>query len=156
MDSGIVTFAEGTHIDRSKSMSFKSDRVYCVAPITLGTQTSPVYDFWAVGVDCCSDGVQPDLAQGGTANPVSTCPGWNERNMHSGMRLMDSSARAFYRQAVQQAEAAHKIRAFHPLFFTWVLDGHAELDAMRHQATSQCVMWVVGYFLFQCFLVAIS
>lgn len=145
MDAGIVDFANGTKLDITKSMGFKSNTVYCVAPITMGTENLPTYDFWAVGTGCCS-GSQADFH----------CAGWNAPKAHGGLRLMSDGSRAFYRLAVQQAEAAYKIKAVHPLFFSWVDDAHSRVESWRTKGKSECVMWVLGYFILQCFLVGIA
>lgn len=145
MDAGIMEFMNGTKLDITKSMGFKSNTVYCVAPIVLGTEKLPTYDFWAVGTGCCS-GSQADFH----------CQGWNAPGAHGGLRLMADSSRAFYRLAVQQAEAAYKIKAVHPLFFSWVADAHSTVESWRHTGKSNCVMWVIAYFVFQSFLVAVA
>merc|ERR1719450_1718858 len=145
MDAGIVDFAEGTRIDVSKSMGFKSNVVYCVAPITLGNQSLPTYDFWAVGTGCCS-GSQRDFH----------CHGYNDPRSHGALRLMADGNRAFYRMAVQQAEAAYKIKAIHPLFFDWVADGRSTVESWQSRGVSNCIISIVAYFVFQCFLVALA
>ncbi|CAK0877934.1 unnamed protein product, partial [Prorocentrum cordatum] len=54
MDAGSVMFAEGSMLDLNKSMGFKNQEVYCVAPIVKGSGERATYDFWAIGIDCCS------------------------------------------------------------------------------------------------------
>lgn len=144
LDAGIVQFAPGSQLDIKKSMGFKNGQVYCVAPIVFGTTTPLSYDFWAVGMDCCS-GNQPDFS----------CRNYNNPQASGGIRLMNSNDRAYYRLAVQQAEATYDIKASHPLFFywevepskkvqQWLIDGHADLAA-----------WILSYLVFQIFIVAI-
>jgi len=148
MDAGIINFESGTQLDITRSMGFKSDTVYCVAPITSGdlsaNDTLATYDFWAVGTECCS-GSQADFH----------CSGFRLREPRGGLRVLGDSSRAFYRLAVQQAEAAYKIKAVHPLFFTWTSNPHDAVDGWQIAGRSHCVMWIVGYFIFQCFLVAV-
>merc|ERR1719502_2180472 len=66
--------------------------LYCVAPIVKGNAQLTSYDFWAVGVNCCS-GAQSDFRCGEYTNPHSK----------SGLRLMKDDQRPFYRLAVQQS-----------------------------------------------------
>eukprot|EP00439_Symbiodinium_sp_Y106_P063658 s3564_g9.t2 len=86
LDAGIVQFAPGSQLDIKKSMGFKNGQVYCVAPIVFGTTTPLSYDFWAVGMDCCS-GNQPDFS----------CRNYNNPQASGGIRLMNSNDRAYYR-----------------------------------------------------------
>eukprot|EP00403_Amphidinium_massartii_P010519 CAMPEP_0178425608 /NCGR_PEP_ID=MMETSP0689_2-20121128/28810_1 /TAXON_ID=160604 /ORGANISM="Amphidinium massartii, Strain CS-259" /LENGTH=306 /DNA_ID=CAMNT_0020047275 /DNA_START=174 /DNA_END=1091 /DNA_ORIENTATION=- len=142
MDAGRIIFAEGSRLDLSKSMGFKSGRVYCVAPVTLpGTETIS-YDYWAVGTSCCS-GTQADFH----------CGAYNNPNAASGVRLMDDLSRPYYRLAVQQAEAMYGIRAEHPLFFEWVQDPVKVVQRFYEDGAKLFQIWMWCYFLLQSFLV---
>lgn len=109
MDAGVVSFKSGSKLDLGRAMGFKNAHVYCVAPIILGNETSTNYDFWAVGLDCCSEHVT-NYACGEFDNPQAL----------SGLRLLSDNQRQFYRLAVQKAEVDHNIKANHPMFFTWM------------------------------------
>lgn len=117
MDAGRIYFADGTGIDMQKASSFKATDLYCVAPIVNGEEKMSHYDFWAVGVNCCS-GVSSDFRCGQFNNPKA----------RSGIRLLWDSQRAFYRLAVQMAAAQFQLNAPHPLFFEWIQDPVAELS----------------------------
>jgi len=114
LDAGVISFKEGATVDVSKAIGYKDSDVYCVAPITFGDDDLAYYDFWAVGVNCCTgfpknfecfeDGRVPDP------------------RTHSAMRLMDDSLRPYYRVAVEMAQAEFYKKAEHPLFFTWTKD----------------------------------
>jgi len=142
MDAGILSFVPGTWLDLHRAMSFRHRDFFCVAPITIGNKTLATYDFWAVGKNCCNDG-----ASG------FHCSGFNVREP-AGVRLLDDASRDYYRMAVQQAEAAFKIKAVHPLFFTF---GDApDIQAQRLLAGSSrnVLLGIMGFFVFQGFAVA--
>jgi len=117
MDAGRVYFADGAGLDMKKATSFKNTDLYCVAPIVSGDEKLSHYDFWAVGMNCCS-GVSPDFRCGQFNNPKA----------RSGLRLVWDNERPFYRLAVQMAAAQFNLNAPHPLFFQWIQDPVAELD----------------------------
>lgn len=60
-----------------------------MAPIVNGNAALATYDFWAVGLNCCS-GVSSDFR----------CGEFNNQHARSGLRLMRDDQRPFYRQAL--------------------------------------------------------
>lgn len=150
MDAGRVLFSADAKLDLQKAMGFRNKDRYCVAPITVsrGNESSlplATYDFWAVGINCCS-GNQADFHCGEFSNP----------NAHGGLRLMQEEARPFFRLAVQQAEAAYGIKAAHPLFFTWMQDPIMEVNAYQEEGLKYCLMGVFSHFSLQLFIVAVA
>lgn len=117
LDAGTMYFAPGTKLNLTQSIGFKDHDMYCVAPIVFGTTVPQTYDFWVVGKNCCS----PPPPQG--AAREYHCGNFNKPDVLSATRLTNNDDRAFYRMAVQQAEAAFNINAVHPLFFTWGTGG---------------------------------
>lgn len=145
LDAGRIVFAEGTRLDIAKSMGFRNQKLFCVAPITKGTGngTLATYDFWAVGMDCCS-GLKADFH----------CRDYNNMNSKGGLRLMKDHERAFYRLAVQQAEATYNIKAVHPLFFEWMQDPIEEANRWQELGYRNFQIGLFAAFVLQCFLVA--
>merc|ERR1719444_780555 len=103
------------------------------------------YDFWAVGKNCCS---------GNQAN--FHCTNFNNPYANGGLRLMSDGDRAFYRLAVQQAEAAYSIKAVHPLFFHWVQEPFVMVESWKYTGQSEFVAWLFSAFVFQTFIVGFA
>lgn len=148
MDAGKITFVEGSQIDVTRAMAFKSVDSYCVAPIVLNPTaaaaanvTSPaqaqtqVYDLWAIGLNCCA----ADFHCGEYANPRA----------RAGLRLVREDQAPYFRLAVQQAQAAYGMRVEQPTFFYWVQHPEAELDIWRAEAVKYYWEGVAAYCAFQ-------
>jgi len=140
MDAGRIYFADGTGLDMKKASSFKNTDLYCVAPIVTGTEKLSHYDFWAVGMNCCS-GVSPDFRCGQFNNPKA----------RSGLRITSDSSRPYYRLAVQMAAAQFDLLAPHPLFFTWIQDPVAELAEYLDAGWRYFLLGVCSHFAFNLF-----
>lgn len=147
MDMGRVSFSLGSHLDLSKSIGFRNLDTFCVAPIVSANATSgtnqETYDFWAIGLNCCSGHV-PDFH----------CGEFNVLGAHSAVRLLRDDQRAFFRLAVRQAEAAYNIAAQHPMFMYWMTDPLAEINAYADQAAKVLLTDLLASLVIQLFLVA--
>merc|ERR1740121_1704464 len=88
MDAGSVLWSNTTALDISKSMGFKNLNTYCVAPITVPGSAPKTYDFWAIGVNCCS-GQEADF----------NCLDAKNKFARGGVRLLRASERPYYRLA---------------------------------------------------------
>mmetsp|Transcript_61438 Transcript_61438/g.148624 ORF Transcript_61438/g.148624 Transcript_61438/m.148624 type:complete len:320 (-) Transcript_61438:86-1045(-) len=146
MDAGRITFTPGSHLDVSRSMGFRNFDTYCVAPIVdaSGGNVS-TYDFWAVGTNCCS-GHAPDFHCGEYNNPRAI----------SGLRLMRDDQRAFFRLAVEQAEAAYGLQAKHPIFMHWMQDPIAEVNAYQDDGYKDFILGVIIFFVAQLLVVILA
>lgn len=145
MDAGTVHFIQGTALDTRLALGFRNNDVYCASPISVGAAPLASYDFWAVGLNCCS-GSPGDFKCGDYQNTQSA----------GGLRLMNDGQRAYYRLAVQQAEAMFNIRADHPLFFHWVADPDAEKDALYKEGWKIYTIGILAHFFLQLVLVLIA
>eukprot|EP00929_Paragymnodinium_shiwhaense_P119089 TRINITY_DN90977_c0_g1_i1.p1 TRINITY_DN90977_c0_g1~~TRINITY_DN90977_c0_g1_i1.p1 ORF type:complete len:336 (+),score=71.03 TRINITY_DN90977_c0_g1_i1:102-1109(+) len=149
MDAGQVSYERGTTINTRYGIGFRNVDTYCVAPIVpQNTPPLEVYDFWAVGVNCCSGG-PGDFECSGTKNGVPTGGG-------GGLRVMLDEDRAFYRLAVQQAQSAFQVRAKHPLFFYWVSDPAAAQWSYLQESMRQYLIAMYVAFGIQGLLVAVA
>mmetsp|Transcript_86346 Transcript_86346/g.244763 ORF Transcript_86346/g.244763 Transcript_86346/m.244763 type:complete len:318 (+) Transcript_86346:25-978(+) len=144
MDVGMITFAKHTRMDLAKSGSFHNGKQYCVVPLTVGNSppASGTYDFWVVGTDCCS-------GQSGTFHCMSA----RQPFAYAALRSQDDGDRAFYRLAVQQAEAKYKIKAVHPLFFEWMPKPEKVVQNWKDSALNNFLFGIFAHLLFQLFLV---
>lgn len=150
MDAGRIMFTPDSHLDFAKTMTFQNVDRFCVAPISAGPRGAnatklATYDFWAVGLNCCS-GHGAEFRCGDYWNPKAT----------SGLRLMREEERAYYRLAVQQAEAAYNIRAQHPVFFYWLQDANAELFAYQDDGFKYFLLGSLCFSCFQLFVVVVA
>jgi hypothetical protein len=139
VDAGRVMFKDDVYVDVQRSMGFKNNEMFCVAPI-VSPKMSTYYDFWAVGKNCCS-GVQADFH----------CKGSSDMINMGGLRLMNDGDRPFYRLAVQQAEATYKIATRKPLFFTWEFDPLQHTDDLFVEGTRSFFYGMCTALAFQTF-----
>lgn len=137
MDAGIVHFTPDTRLYPSMGMSFTSWNTYCVAPLLplSNTTSTGSYDFWAVGLDCCSPG-----------DTAFRCGEWQNHNVHGGLRHVGEEEAAYYRLAVQQAEAAYGITASSPLFFYWLQDPQREHERLFSKGFRAWILCNVAHF----------
>mmetsp|Transcript_20431 Transcript_20431/g.37231 ORF Transcript_20431/g.37231 Transcript_20431/m.37231 type:complete len:314 (+) Transcript_20431:144-1085(+) len=142
MDGGRIVFTDDSRLALDKSMGFRDNKMYCVAPVVRANDVPDTYDFWAVGTDCCS-GQVADFH----------CGQYNNPNANGGLRLLEDNPRAYYRLAVQQAEAMYGIRASHPIFMQWVEDPLAIVEGYRTTGIQNYFLGVFSHLLFQVFCV---
>lgn len=145
MDVGRVLFTENAELDLTKSIGFKNTDRYCVAPITVKGKTMQTYDFWAIGLNCCS----------GNAADFH-CGEYDNKKAKGGLRLMRGDQRAFYRLAVQQAEATFNIKADYPLFFYWMQNPSAEMESYKDDAMKFYLLGLCATFFCQLLLLILA
>ena len=99
-DAGAVDFASAGIDSEHAGCFMNAGHTYCIAPIvTNGTMLHNIagaprygsYDYFAVGVDCCSC---PDIN--------FRCGAWQHPWSEGGIRSTDLAARPFYRQVKYQ------------------------------------------------------
>lgn len=137
-DAGMVYFDHDSVLDFNKSMSFKNGDLYCIVPIVnKNCRKNCGYDFWAVGLNCCSE----DMAD-------FRCGEFENGAAKSGLRLTHDEQRPNFRLAVMEAEGVHKVISTHPLFFYWLHDPVHELSHMKKRGYKTfIVMMIVGFFI---------
>mmetsp|Transcript_63351 Transcript_63351/g.151145 ORF Transcript_63351/g.151145 Transcript_63351/m.151145 type:complete len:335 (+) Transcript_63351:139-1143(+) len=144
MDAGRIQFINEAKLGLDMPMTFKNLDNYCVVPIVHDGVTQDVYDFWAIGLNCCSkegyDPRRPPQAQG--ASGPFQCGEYKNTEAKSGLRLLRADQREFFRLAVQEAEAAYGIRTQYPIFFYW--------EQNTDEALQQYLVAGFHYFLMAC------
>jgi len=143
MDAGRLTFVPASQLDIGSSMGFRQKDMYCVAPVvpTLGAKLAR-YDFWAVGINCCSDHAAD-----------FHCGDYSNRNARSGLRLFHDEDLPWFQLALKQAEATHGIRSEHPVFMTWVEDPSAGVDKNLSRSVRTYFTCITVHLVFQILLV---
>jgi len=150
MDGARLNFVNGTSPDLRKAIGFQNLHTYCVAPLSIADPNNvrselASYDFWAVGIDCCS-GDNTDFHCGEYNNPKAL----------AGLRLLEDSDRAYYRLAVQQAEAMYHIKAEHPLFLYWTADPVQEMQSWKQEGYKFFYLGMLVHFFWQLFVVSLA
>jgi len=118
-DAGLVDFTNFVEMDRSKGGCFMNKgNTYCVAPIVNGgvvkygldgVPRTGSYDYFAVGINCCS-----------CPNRDFQCGEWQNPMASGGMRSLDYKSRPYYQLALDDWQASYGKTANHPMFFDWV------------------------------------
>jgi len=157
MDAGVIAFTEDAVIDRSRAMAFRTDHNFCVAPVSISSRQLAVYDYWMVGVDCCSSASATTSEFGCRTRRLSmrTASGGTSTAL-SAVRMLDDSLRDNYRLAVLQAESNYGIHSEHPLFLTWVDSPFEELEDRRSAGVRWATWSVIGFVIFHLCVVAVS
>lgn len=142
IDAGRIYFTAGAGLDMSKAIGHKDVDIYCVAPIMGVGGPQESYDFWAIGMNCCS-GAHADFR----------CGEYNNPHARAGLRMLLEEQRPYYQLAVQQAEAAYGVRSEHPLFFYWMQDPAAEIMLYRDTGIRYYLLGIFTHFACQLFAV---
>lgn len=148
LDAGFIGFSDGSRVDLAKVSVFKEGSLYCVAPIVnmnanTTVPTTGVYDFWAVGKDCCQDGI---FRCGESRNPFA----------RSGLREVDLHDQSQYMNAVKQAEAKYGLSTRYPILVMWMTN---PLDYVLQFKVHGEEMWlaaVMGHILFNTLCIAVA
>jgi hypothetical protein len=113
MDAGQIDFKKGTTVDTSLTGVYHKTASWCVAPLTSYNRSTQLgaYDFWAVGMDCCTP-----MGNSDHQGYFSCGPKFGEDSSPSGVRVLDAGEIVGYTLAVQQASAQHGIQSRHPIF----------------------------------------
>lgn len=120
-DAGMIDFVTSprTEIDRAKGGCFmNSGHTYCVAPIVkngvvrsdlVDMPASGSYDYFAVGVDCCT-----------CPNKDFKCGEWENPYASGAFRSLDYRSRPFYKLALDDWIDSYGKPVKNPIFLDWV------------------------------------
>jgi len=135
-DAGKLVFTSESFVDAQRSVSYVTERgyTYCAAPVR-DSSNAPTVEFWAVGIDCCSDG---DFY----------CDASGEQRAHAGIAVFDNigifaaSRRDNYEKARRKAESAYAIESSKdPMYIRWVREDN--LNMLSRQYTLKAVVFLV-------------
>jgi len=146
MDAGRLSFKVGSYIDTSKAIGFKKVDTYCVAPVTSTNTQLLTYDFWAVGVNCCS-GEPGDFHCGEVGGKLQ---------LGGGIRVLDDAQIPWYTLATQQAEARSHINVAHPIFFKVAMDPLGEESMQMDRGVKFFCLWSFLFFGAELFMVVFT
>jgi len=149
LDVGEVDFKAGTKIDRSLHSLWHKGHTWCVAPIISkdGAKLAS-YDFWAVGMDCCSS-KSGDFSCG----PVHTSSSASGE-VPSGLRVVETEEIQGYKLAVDQALSAHNIQSQRPIFLKMMHTPYLTIKGHFDDAKVFAILSCSGFFVMQFILVA--
>jgi len=144
LDAGEIDFKDGAKVDTTLNMAYHKSRTWCVAPI-IAADGSPLasYDFWAVGMDCCS-ARQGDFTCGTVAEGAAP----------AGLRVMDSAEIAGYTLAVQQATAAYNIQSSRAIFLYMMETPYTTIKAYLTRGKTLSIVAFIAYLFVQSAFVA--
>jgi len=148
IDAGEIDFKMGSKVDVKLHFQWHKGRTYCVAPIISSDGAKLAsYDFWAVGMDCCSSRPN-DFSCGGVHMEKWPSP--------NGLRVMEDSEVQGYKLAVEQAVVANHIQSRQPIFLHMVSKPY--LGIKRYFDDAKVFAFVSGicYFTMHFILVAIQ
>lgn len=148
LDAGEIDFKAGTHLDRNLHSAWHKSHTYCVAPIVSADNAKLAsYDFWAVGMDCCSP-------RTGDFSCGYVYTSWtSSAEAPKGLRVVDNAAIQGYTLAVEQAVAAHNIQTQKPIFLTMEKLPYLKIRAYWEDGKFWAIIVSMGYFFVQTALV---
>eukprot|EP00927_Polykrikos_kofoidii_P010906 TRINITY_DN14602_c0_g1_i1.p1 TRINITY_DN14602_c0_g1~~TRINITY_DN14602_c0_g1_i1.p1 ORF type:complete len:505 (-),score=62.26 TRINITY_DN14602_c0_g1_i1:90-1472(-) len=156
-DAAVLNFADangnlvdGTMVDHARSVGFKQEHMYCVAPIldlASASEDTMRINYWAVGINCCElsgsftcdDAREQDASYGVVMIDYGfPCPGCNEEQL---------------RGAIKKAETIHGVvSAKDALFVRWVKDSSSvTTNALVMSLLFLVIALTLGFFA--CFIV---
>jgi len=150
LDAGTVVFVNNTKLDLALSTGYTSGDTYCVAPVVEGNSSLALYDFWAVGKNCC-----------GSHGSKFSCDGYHDDDLrgpppqYSGTRYTGDEV-AFYTLAVERAEAAHHIQSGSRIFLNYAKNPTNTRDDLAEDGYHNQFVWCIAYFVFQLVVVLIA
>jgi hypothetical protein len=148
MDAGLVSFVNNATLDLTKAYKFEDFDEYCVAPVSMrqngAIEKLDYYDFWVVGLNCCPSNL--------TKYTDYKCGAFQSATARQGLRLMSENQRSFYKLAVEQATASHKIKSNYPVFFFWAEDAAMELKSYAQYGFNYFILSICCFFGLQLLL----
>lgn len=125
-DAGVLVFTDEAVVDTTKTIGYKSGKVYCVAPIARREQThASTIQYWAAGVDCCN------------GRGFFSCDDAADKAAKSGLvireqpaSLLFKSELEYYMHAIEMSTEVYGLTAAKEVFFVrWTTDVQAKAES---------------------------
>eukprot|EP01066_Platyproteum_vivax_P007386 Platyproteum_vivax@DN2878_c0_g1_i1.p1 len=147
-DAGRISFSEGSRVDTAHSVGYRAGKMFCVAPIMDGSESSPIH-YWAAGVDCCGEAGGFRCDSSGDEKAIGGIV-LNALDIQKSRILLfgEGSLLTPFRKAIAKAAATYKIKAASdPIIVKWLRHPTRYIMSYWAYGLSICILSSALFFL---------